>query len=347
MNLYFFDLAPHFRFEVHLGSGASCLSCVPLSLLLPYIAVFLNSTDDLRSAISHLMSSSVPLQPTIPSSSADWVRVPNQSCISGFSWTTPSEVSGAGFSTVVPAQSGFPLDVGWATWGAGLTTVYSHDGPFGIYGKRIFVPIVETDLLIRPIVVQNFDTSEQILVTSLLSAAGRWTPVLSKEAKLACGNWWLLRMFGSQCRTFGFGYNRKTNLALETLRAVAAVSFGFHRMFGAIRCSACKTTRTLGDFDGSLSSNVRRCCFICSDPSSPLIPVTRSDSGDEAYADNHIVDCDPDQTEVRTPTLLCNSHPVCGRCRYAEESDLDAAYARRDRFGIRHVSDSDEWSNSS
>ena len=69
-----------------------------------------------------------------------WTRVPNQGTCTGYSWTTPSVVSPAGFSSVVPPNSGHPLDVGWPVWVVGLLLVYSHDGPFGIYGNRIFVP---------------------------------------------------------------------------------------------------------------------------------------------------------------------------------------------------------------
>ena len=76
----------------------------------------------------------------------NWVSVPNQRATSGFSWTSPSVVSAAGFSTVVPPLSGFPQDVGWPIWGAGLRIVYSHDGPFGIYGTRIFVLFRQTQI---------------------------------------------------------------------------------------------------------------------------------------------------------------------------------------------------------
>ena len=60
-----------------------------------------------------------------------WTRVPNQRTRSGFSWTTPSVVSAAGFSSVVPPLSGHPHDVGWPILGAGLLIVYSHDGHLG------------------------------------------------------------------------------------------------------------------------------------------------------------------------------------------------------------------------
>ena len=46
-----------------------------------------------------------------------WTRVPNQRTRSGFSWTTPSVVSAAGFSSVVPPLSGHPHDVGWPILG--------------------------------------------------------------------------------------------------------------------------------------------------------------------------------------------------------------------------------------
>ena len=166
----------------------------------------------------------------------NWVSVPNQRAISGFSWTSPSVVSAAGFSTVVPPLSGFPQDVGWPIWGAGLRIVYSHDGPFGIYGTRIFVPFPADSNQNRPIVVQNYDTPEQTLLTSLLSAAGRWTDTLPQKSKYDHGNWWLLRMFGTYCGRADFGYDRKSNLGNETFRAVAAVSLAFHHVFGAIRC---------------------------------------------------------------------------------------------------------------
>jgi hypothetical protein len=183
------------------------------------------------------MSSGSPAQTPSFSTDLGWVSVPNQRSVSGFSWTTPSVVSAAGYSTIVPALSGFPLDVGWENWGAGLTITHCHDGPFGIYGDRIFVPFPALPLRVRPIVVQCYDSPEQILLTSLLSAVGRWTITLSEDVRYYYGNWWLLRMFGTNCRQYGFGYNRKSSMAYDTIRAVAAASPTFHRTFGAIRCA--------------------------------------------------------------------------------------------------------------
>ena len=73
---------------------------------------------------------------------------------------------------MVHPQSGFPLDVGWPIWGAGLRIVYSHDGPFGIYGSRSFVAFPADSNENRPIVVQNFDSPEQ---SSYVPSARCWT----------------------------------------------------------------------------------------------------------------------------------------------------------------------------
>ena len=81
---------------------------------------------------------------------------------------------------MVPPQSGFPVDVGWPIWGAGLRIVYSHDGPFGIYGSRSFVAFPADSNENRPIVVHNFDSPEQSSYVPL-SAAGRWTDTLQKK----------------------------------------------------------------------------------------------------------------------------------------------------------------------
>ena len=265
----------------------------------------------------------------------NWVCVPNQRAISGFSWTSPSVVSAAGFSTVVPPLSGFPQDVGWPIWGAGLRIVYSHDGPFGIYGTRIFVPFPADSMQNKPIVVQNYDTPEQILLTSLLSAAGRWTATLPQKSKYDHGNWWLLRMFGTYCGRADFGYDRKSNLGMETFRAVAAVSFDFHRVFGAIRCSGeCKATRTLGDFAAMASCDEWSICHECIDPNAPFYPVIRPRADRTlALVENRMYDVELGKTEMQLPTTRCASHPVCGRCRDAEE--------RRDRYHLdRHTYDS-------
>ena len=159
-----------------------------------------------------------------------WTRVPNQRTRSGYSWTTPNVVSPAGFSAVVPPNSGHPHDVGWPVWGAGLLLVHSHDGPFGIYGSRIFVPWPTDSEEKRPILVENFDSPEQILLTCLLSAAGLWTDILPEVTMQEKGNWWLLHMYG-ESRWDYFDYDHKASRAKETLRTVAAVSFAFHRVF--------------------------------------------------------------------------------------------------------------------
>jgi hypothetical protein len=222
--------------------------------------------------------------------------------------------------------SGFPVDVGWPNWGKGLRIVYSHDGPFGIYGTRIFVPFPASAAQERPVVVQSFDSPEQIILTSLLSAAGRWNDTLSTKSRYDHGNWRLLRMYGSHDRHCGFGYDRKSNLGSETIRVVAAVSFSFHRTFGAIRCSAeCDTTRTLGDFDSDESCDEWILCHTCIDPNAPFHPIIRSaTNGTLALAGNRLYEVEIGQTEMQLPTKNCKSHPVCGRCRYEQNRQLEA-----------------------
>jgi hypothetical protein len=62
-----------------------------------------------------------------------------------------------------------------------LSIVYCHDGPFGIYGARIFVPFPASAAQTRPVEVQSYDSTEQILLMSLLSTAGRWNDTLSEN----------------------------------------------------------------------------------------------------------------------------------------------------------------------
>jgi hypothetical protein len=148
-------------------------------------------------------------------------------------------------------------------------------------------------------------------------------------------------MFEVGCMGNGFGYDRKTCRAFETIRAVAAVSFSFHRTFGAIRCAGnCKATRTLGDFDYDASCNVSRACYTCINPSAPFVPIVRSDNGEKVYADNRYFELDDfNITEWQVPSASCASHPTCGFCRSEEEQE-------QDRLGW--VSDNDDcWSNSS
>ena len=264
-----------------------------------------------------------------------WEKVPNQHAISGYSWARPSVVSAAGFSSVVPPLSDFPDDVGWPIWGAGLRIVYSHDGPFGIYGSRMFVPFPADSMERRPILVQNYDTPEQILFTSLLSAAGRWTDSLPQKSRHDHGNWWLLRMFGTYCGRASFGYDRKSTLGIETIRAVAAVSFDFHRAFGAIRCSGeCKFTRTLGGFSAMASSDEWNISHQCIDPNAPFYPVIRPRADRTlCLVENRMYDVALGKTEMQLPTTRCASHPVCGHCRNAKET--------RDRYYfVRHTYES-------
>ena len=116
----------------------------------------------------------------------------------------------------------------------------------GFNGSRIFVPWPNNSGEQRPVLVENYDSHEQIILTCLLSAAGLWSDILPDFTMQEYGNWWLLRMFGGN-RLEQFGYGRKATRGTETFRAVAAVNFAFHRVFGARRCTGeCKTIRTLG-----------------------------------------------------------------------------------------------------
>ena len=266
---------------------------------------------------------------------SEWEKVPNQRNLSGYSYVKPSTVSAAGFSSVVPPSSEYPNDIGWETWGAGLLIVYSHDGPFGIYGSRFFVPFPRDSREERPVEVQNYDSREQILFTSLMSAAGRWTATLPQNTRYFHGNWWLLRMFGDSNRRADFGYHRKSRFGFGTIRAVAAVSFSFHRAFGAIRCSGeCRFSKTLGSFCSDHSCNAWTPCFECVDPKEPYFPMHRPRTyKTRCTVDNKTYDVELGKTETQLPSAFGASHPVCGHCRDAEDtrnrywsSDEDGGY---------------------
>ena len=275
-----------------------------------------------------LQAMSAPTQPPVLRTlwvdgvAEQWEMVPNQRNISGYSYVRPSTVSAAGFSSVVPPSSEFPDDVGWPVWGAGLLVAYSHDGPFGIYGTRFFVPFPEDPERRRPVEVQNYDSREQILLTSLLSAAGRWTATLPQDTKYFHGNWWLLRMFGDDNRRTHFGYHRKSVFGFETIRAVAAVCHRFHRTFGAIRCSGeCKFSGTLGSFCSAALCNEWTPCFECIDPAAPYFPVYRPRADrTHCIVDNRMYDVELGKAETQIPSSICASHPLCGQCRDAEDS---------------------------
>ena len=265
-----------------------------------------------------------------------WIRVPNQRNISGYSWTTPSVASPAGFSTVILARSGHPHDVGWPVWGAGLHLVYSHDCPFGIYGSCIFVPWTKNSGEKRPVLVENYDSHEQILLTCLLSAAGLWSDILPDFTMQEYGNWWLLRMFGGN-RLEQFGYGRKATRGTETFRAVAAVNFAFHRVFGAIRCTGeCKTIRTLGDFLWGASCDEWDFCYECIDPRAPFHSVVRPNAERPlVLVDGRPYPLAVGETEIQIPCTRCRTHPMCGRCRHAMQMEDLSHYDRRrllDRF---------------
>ena len=122
----------------------------------------------------------------------------------------------------------------------------------------------------RPILVENFDSAEQILLTCLLSAAGLWSDIWPKITMQDQANWWLLHVYG-ESRWGYFDFDNKASRAKETLRAVAAVNFAFHRVFGAIRCKGkCMTIRTLGDFLSNSSCDEWDFCFECIDPRAPF-----------------------------------------------------------------------------
>ena len=143
-------------------------------------------------------------------------------------------------------------------------------------------------------------------------------------------------MIGSYCSHAGFGYDRKSDMDNETIRAVAAVSFTFHRVFGAIRCSGeCDATRTLSDFAAMASCDEWSSCHVCIDPNAPFYPVIRPRADRTlALVENRMYDVELGKTEMQLPTTTrCASHPICGRCRDAEE--------RRDRYHFdRHTYDS-------
>ena len=220
-----------------------------------------------------------------------------------------------------------------ADFGAGLLIVYSHDGPFGIYGSRIFVPRPKESQEKRPKLVKQIDSPEQILLTCLLSAAGRWTDILPEVARQEQGNWWLLRMYGVDSLAY-FGYDRKSYRGTETIRAVAAVSFAFRRVFGAIRCSGeCKTIRTLGDFLATASCDEWDICYECIDPRAPFHPVIRPrEDRTLALVGNIPYNVEFGKTEMQLPSTRCLSHPVCGRCRDAQQME-DLRYLDRHNYG--------------
>ena len=261
---------------------------------------------------------------------------PNQHCITGYSWTTPSVVSPAGFSTVVPPRSGHPHDVGWPVWGAGLLMVHSHDGPTGIYGSRIFEPWPKNSGEKRPVLVENYDSHEQIILTCLLSAAGQWSDILPDFTMQEYGNWWLLRMLGGD-RLAEFGYDRKATRGTETLRAVAAVNFAFHWVFGTIRCTGeCKAIRSLGDFLWGASCDEWDFCYEWIDPRAPFHSVVRPNAERPlvlVYGKPYPLAVG--ETKMQIPCTRCRTHPMCGRCRHAlRMEDLSQIERRRilDRF---------------
>jgi hypothetical protein len=157
------------------------------------------------------------------------------------------------------------------------------------------------------------------------------------KIKVDEGNWFLLRFFGQDVRQGGFDWRGKSREGRETIKAVAAISYSFHRYFEAIRCSACKTSNTLGDFDAVESTDRGSRCFDCIDPRDSFIPVNRSHPEDNYIMVGDIsIGIPSTADQIQMPTRFCFSHPACGRCRSDEQARMWKAQ-----------DDADSWSNGS